>query len=808
MEGKGTFCVRWGDKPHLICKAAWGYEISFDNKDGCGLRVKQMKKNYLKILCICVGFLLLSGCGKGNLKEGGGEYEKEGNNAGGEEENFVNTEGISDFPVGGKPENKDDNVTNSFMAADLYREIGLENPTDIEERGESFSSVFLNAQNKIELVTFSPYMETGGEMLFSYTLKEDGTSWDRQPINWTEGLKGKMQQSRITVLMGQDKNYYAYYCDEGQLYHMIRKDGESSVEIVMNDWGKSETRKYAVIPGEVAVLRCGNIVMVDTVGNCFIYSPDGLKTLASFRCGWCETLCVSGNEIFVLDHENTSILRYDGEHLKMLSSFAGDFTNIVRLSVFNDTLFVCTTDGIFTAGLNGEGTSLCKWLDAGKFHFSKKNGYPLDFISFGDTFYVVYAEEWGRVKKYIPRKDNEGFSDILTIYSLKNSELVMDMISEFRVLYETVDVRYETGEEAQEGMTVSEHIHALNTRILSGNGPDVLILDGLPAGLYAKKGFLDDLGGVLSGVSGELLENIVSNYRQGDRIYMLPMRYMIPMIATSGQNAQIFGSLSDLVMYCEAEEGNEVFLPGVPYSYILEFLYFNFPPKIVSEDGVVNKDNLLEFIRLARRFCEAEGAVEGEDFEGSVFKLSQEGRRRGYFDGSTLSGYNYGEQKLCFVNMAGIYGLSIYPELVESRGGALLGNKGMFFPNGVIGVNAHAKEKELAHQFVKAVFSYEMQRIHSSGAGFSLCEKVLAEDEKLDCSHMILNFGKQEFHYFNEKDAKQMIQIAKVVQVPMEPNQVVFKVICDAVCACLSGVQNEEETVRGIAEWLQLYYFE
>ena len=101
-----------------------------------------------------------------------------------------------------------------------------------------------------------------------------------------------------------------------------------------------------------------------------------------------------------------------------------------------------------------------------------------------------------------------------------------------------------------------------------------------------------------------------------------------------------------------------------------------------------------------------------------------------------------------------------------------------------------------------------MQRIHSSGAGFSLCEKVLAEDAKLDCSHMILNFGKQEFHYFNEKDAKQMIQIAKVVQVPMEPNQVVFKVICDAVCACLSGEQNEEETVRGIAEWMQLYYFE
>ncbi|MDE7324783.1 MAG: extracellular solute-binding protein, partial [Lachnospiraceae bacterium] len=628
----------------------------------------------------------------------------------------------------------DTSAKNSFITAGMYREIGIRNPPDVEERGETYSGTYLNAQGKIELVTFSPWMDTGGEMLFCYTLNEDGVSWDRQPILWTEGLKGKMQQNRITVLFGEDQNYYAYYCDEGQLYHMVRKEEDSFVEIVIKDWDKSEVHKYPVIPGEVAVLQCGNIVMVDTVGNCFIYSPDGSKILASFRCGWCETICVTGNDIFVLDHENTSILRYDGKNMKMLPSFAGDFTSIVRLSVFGDTLFVCSPEGIFSAelkeeeNLTSEEIRLTKWLDSGKFHFSKENGYPLNLFSLGDTFYIVYAEQWGKVKKYVKRKEGEEFLDTLTVYSLENSELVIDMIAEFIMKYPEIDVHYETGEGTQGSTMISDHIRALNTRILAGDGPDILILDGLPAQSYVKKGILVDLSTALYGVLGELQENIVSNYRQGNRIYMLPMRYMIPMIATSGQNAQIFSSLSDLVTYCEEGEGNKVIMPGVPYSYIIELLYYNFPPKIVSEDGSVNKDNLLEFIRLAKRFCEAEGAVASEEVAGSAFKFRAGVRKRGYFDGNTLSSYGYGEQVISFINMTGIYELSTYPELVESCGGALLGNKGMFFPNGVIGVNAYAKQKNLAYRFIEAVFSYEMQRIHSSNAGFSLYGKVLSED--------------------------------------------------------------------------------
>ena len=43
-----------------------------------------------------------------------------------------------------------------------------------------------------------------------------------------------------------------------------------------------------------------------------------------------------------------------------------------------------------------------------------------------------------------------------------------------------VYVRYEVGMDGEDGVTKEDAIRKLNTRILAGDGPDVIILDGLP----------------------------------------------------------------------------------------------------------------------------------------------------------------------------------------------------------------------------------------------------------------------------------------------------------------------------------------
>ncbi len=45
----------------------------------------------------------------------------------------------------------------------------------------------------------------------------------------------------------------------------------------------------------------------------------------------------------------------------------------------------------------------------------------------------------------------------------------------------------------EDSVTVSDALRTLNTDIMAGKGPDVLILDGMPVENYIQKGLLEDI---------------------------------------------------------------------------------------------------------------------------------------------------------------------------------------------------------------------------------------------------------------------------------------------------------------------------
>ena len=59
----------------------------------------------------------------------------------------------------------------------------------------------------------------------------------------------------------------------------------------------------------------------------------------------------------------------------------------------------------------------------------------------------------------------------------------------------------------------SDDIRTLNTELLSGNGADVLLLDGLPTQSYIDKGILEDITDLSEELmsSGEYLESMMKN---------------------------------------------------------------------------------------------------------------------------------------------------------------------------------------------------------------------------------------------------------------------------------------------------------
>ena len=48
-----------------------------------------------------------------------------------------------------------------------------------------------------------------------------------------------------------------------------------------------------------------------------------------------------------------------------------------------------------------------------------------------------------------------------------------------------------------DGVTRTDALKTLNTEIMAGKGPDILILDGISSETYVEQGMLEDLSGIL-----------------------------------------------------------------------------------------------------------------------------------------------------------------------------------------------------------------------------------------------------------------------------------------------------------------------
>ena len=55
---------------------------------------------------------------------------------------------------------------------------------------------------------------------------------------------------------------------------------------------------------------------------------------------------------------------------------------------------------------------------------------------------------------------------------------------------------------------------SLNTEIMSGEGPDVLLMDNLDAENYIERGMLEDISGIME--KAGILENIQKAYEEED----------------------------------------------------------------------------------------------------------------------------------------------------------------------------------------------------------------------------------------------------------------------------------------------------
>ena len=519
---------------------------------------------------------------------------------------------------------------------------------------------------------------------------------------WAFGSDGS--QEMIDIPLTQEEGYFRsiWFSPEGLLYAFTM--GEDSVYEIQPEYGSY--RKY------MTVERTPDLVQFQ--GNYMIMEN-------------------SETGVMVYDRQAESYL--EDEVLKdfMSQNYIKDYYAFESYTMFafpgeENILYIAGKEGLHRHVFEGSAMELV--IDGSLSSFGNPS---LDIVSMvllpDNEFLTLFTG--GKLVKYTYDPDMPTVpAGTLTVYSLTEQTAVRQAISQFQILYPNVFVEYEIGMEGTDSTTREDAIKNLNTQIMAGQGPDVLILDNLPVSSYVERGVLLDLSDHVQGMTGngKLLSNIVEGFTENGKLYMLPTTFGIHVLAGDGQTIQGVSdlpALADLAEKLRRENQGKELIPLFSEEAAVSWFLSISAPEFLKEG--VNQEMLADYLTQVKRIYEA--CVEG------ISKESQDmySYRREYFDAvnqvttygrANMQTMNYviGNNVIMQGLLEGYFG---FQDMISARRVEGLENtkitlmngysQGIFYPFTLVGVNAASQNTEQALAFFDTMMSKEVQGLLYDG---------------------------------------------------------------------------------------------
>lgn len=512
-----------------------------------------------------------------------------------------------------------------------------------------------------------------------------------------------------------------------------------------------------------------------------------------------------------------------------------------------DSLFYVSHDGIYRYAFGG---SVVEQVADGKL-----NSLSSPDIAFTDmardkdgSFYLAVSDmsqgdSMGRICKYVYSKDTPAVPDTeLTVYSLADDDFLRQAAAAFQKKYPDIYLNLETGMTGEDAVTETDALKALNTEIMAGKGPDILLMDGIAADTYIEKGMLEDLSGILK--DADILENIIEPYKDGEgKIYQMPVKFGIPYIQGKKEYVDAISDLTSMADTIEShkEEYTKDTLPFSssysPYMLLKGLAAVNMSAW-VNEDGTLNQEAVQGFLEQANRIYQSAKAPAEEQlasFGTTVEEMEEANEVRKLYSefGAVFSQFGVGGLSLIsgsnILGTGGVYSpsdlRSIYS--VEQQGDSISGKlwngqtKDAFIPQKLVGISAKSSEKEAAEKFVSYLFSDEGQRVGSSNGlpvRKSVYEDVsywMGNAKEGDVTSVTSSYNNQTGESVDlnivqpgEAVIREMQELGKTLTTPVKENRMILSAVLDAGASYLKGEISVEEAVEKAASQVNLYLSE
>ncbi len=443
----------------------------------------------------------------------------------------------------------------------------------------------------------------------------------------------------------------------------------------------------------------------------------------------------------------------------------------------------------------------------------------------------------GKVVRFTYNPDMPSMpEECLKVYSLEDSYGIRTAISIYQIANPNVRVEYEVGRGEDNGVTREDALKKLNTRIVAGEGPDVLLMDGLPVDSYIEKGLLLGLNEFLEGVfkEEEFFENLVRAFAHEGSVYMVPMQAGFPVMLGRAGYVSGMKNLSDVADEVEKmrEDYPEKDILGIcSEKALMKIFSISSEPAWKKENGEIDEDAVAEFLTQMKRIYDAQmdgiGQKWVDRFESTSDWYAEEiGENWEYTLGF------YGLNTLDYVGeyarfMAGMttypYGYYDITSAAKTEGfeetilAPMAGQcSNVFAPDTILGINAASEKKELAEDFLKEFMGKEVQMsLGINKAAFdellTVDKEELGENNEYGSMAMIDEDGVEvslDVYYPEEEELKALKNRMESADTPYMADIVFEQAIFEEGEKYIRGNQSLEETLKEIRNQLAIYMSE
>ncbi|AOT72001.1 extracellular solute-binding protein [Geosporobacter ferrireducens] len=258
------------------------------------------------------------------------------------------------------------------------------------------------------------------------------------------------------------------------------------------------------------------------------------------------------------------------------------------------------------------------------------------------------------------------------------------------------------------------YVKNLNTQILSGKGPDIISVAGLPYENYISKNILADLSEMMAKDNrfdiNNYYTNILDALKYNDKLYVMPTNFTFNILMA---NQEILDqesitiddgkwSWNDFKSVAEkVSKGNRAAMPSVSPMDLLSLFtndsYSNYIDAGLKKADFISQ-GFTDLLNTVKAF--GEGNLTDSNVKNDMASvLEAAGREAIVFYPLSITDYNmYGFMKSAFKEQLALYNM-------PSSGG----NGGTFTSNSMYAINRNSKYKDQSWEFLKILLSDEIQ---------------------------------------------------------------------------------------------------